>query len=86
MEENREERFLDLLEEDQNSAPVQYELGLCYLRGDGVEQNGAEAQKWLRRAAEQGHQQARELLSSCIKEAHQDSGETGAVTECTGTT
>lgn len=81
MEENREERFLDLLEEDQNSAPVQYELGLCYLRGDGVEQNGAEAQKWLRRAAEQGHQQARELLSSCIKEAHQDSGETGAVTE-----
>ena len=56
--------FLDLMESDQNDPNVQYALGWCYLYGDGVEQNGGEAEKWLRRAAEQGHEEAAALLAS----------------------
>lgn len=59
-----EARFAELLESDQSDAEVQYQLGLCYLRGLGVDQDGAQAEAWLRRAADQGHVQARELLSS----------------------
>lgn len=55
--------FLDLMESDQNDPNVQYALGRCYLYGDGVEQNGQEVDKWLRRAAEQGHQEAAALLA-----------------------
>ena len=54
MDQERQERFWDLLEADQNDPDVQYALGLCYLNGDGTEPNGAEADKWLRWAAEQG--------------------------------
>ncbi|MGH7316325.1 MAG: tetratricopeptide repeat protein, partial [Candidatus Rokuibacteriota bacterium] len=35
-------------------APAQYQLGLRYANGDGVERDYAEAVKWYRRAAEQG--------------------------------
>lgn len=52
MDQERQERFWDLLEADQNDPDVQYALGLCYLNGDGTEPDGAEADKWLRRAAE----------------------------------
>lgn len=54
MDQERQERFWDLLEADQNDPDVQYALGLCYLNGDGTEPDGAEADKWLRRAAEPG--------------------------------
>lgn len=47
-----ENEFLDLLEADQNDPQVAYALGLCYLRGEGTEQDGAKAEQWLRRAAE----------------------------------
>ena len=57
------ERFLDLLESDQSDPEVQYEIGRCYLSGQGVEQNGVEAEKWLRRAAGQGHEEAAALLA-----------------------
>ena len=57
------ERFLDLMESDQSDPEVQYEIGRCYLSGQGVEQNGVEAEKWLRRAAGQGHQEAAALLA-----------------------
>lgn len=58
------ERFEELLEQDQHDAEVQYQLGLCYLNGDGTEQDGQKAEKWLRLAASQGHPEAEELLSS----------------------
>lgn len=64
MDQERQERFWDLLEADQNDPDVQYALGLCYLNGDGTEPDGAEADKWLRRAAEQGQQEAQALLAS----------------------
>ena len=60
--------FLDLMESDQNDPNVQYALGRCYLYGAGVEQNGQEADKWLRRAAEQGHQEAAALLAALLEQ------------------
>ena len=59
-----EERFEELLESDQSDPEIQYQLGLCYLRGLGVAQDGAQAEAWLRRAADQGHAAAQELLDS----------------------
>ncbi len=58
------ERFEELLEQDQHDAEVQYQLGLCYLNGDGTEQDGQKAEKWLRLAADQGHPEAEALLST----------------------
>lgn len=62
MDKEMAERFEDLLESDQSDPEVQYQLGLCYQNGEGVEQNGVEAEKWLRRAAQQGHKTAQALL------------------------
>ena len=39
----------------QGSAQAQYKLGLMYQAGEGVSQNYAEAAKWFRKAADQGH-------------------------------
>lgn len=61
---NREDRFYDLMEENTDDASIQYEIGLCYLNGDGTEKDTAEAEKWLTRAANQGHEQAKALLES----------------------
>ena len=44
---NREDRFYDLMEENTDDASIQYEIGLCYLNGDGTEKDTAEAEKWL---------------------------------------
>ena len=79
MNEERE-RFRDLLEGDQHDPEVQYELGRCYLTGTGVEQNGAEAEKWLRRAAEQGHSEAAALLAA---PSHREKPRAEALTEDT---
>jgi TPR repeat protein len=44
-------------------ASFQYELGMNYLHGtDGFETNKADAVKWLKRAAEQDHAAAKEVL------------------------
>ena len=40
---------------DQGVASAQFNLGLIYLEGQGVPQDGAEAVRWYRLAAEQGH-------------------------------
>ena len=49
---------------EQGDADAQYDLGLCYYSGDGVEQDKSEAVKWSRKAAEQGHQGLRSPLES----------------------
>ncbi|MGO5022957.1 SEL1-like repeat protein [Lawsonibacter sp. LCP25S3_G6] len=64
MEENLMSRFEEWMESDQNDPEVQYQIGLCYQRGEGVEQNGTEAEKWLRRAAGQGHPAAMALFAA----------------------
>ena len=73
-----EERFEELLESDQSDPEIQYQLGLCYLRGLGVAQDGAQADAWLRRAADQGHAAAQELLDS---QAPEPEPQTPALTE-----
>ena len=40
----------------------QYNLGVMYARGQGVQKNVDEALKWYRKAAAQGHQGARQAL------------------------
>jgi hypothetical protein len=41
---------------------AQYELGVRYLKGDGVEKDAMAARKWLSRAAKQGDAQAQRKL------------------------
>ena len=79
IEMTEEERYYHLLEGDENAPETQYELGLCHLYGKGTEQNGAEADKWLRRAAEQGYRPAIALLGSAKQEP--ESTETGVTEE-----
>ena len=45
-----------------NEAKIQYKLGIIYLTGDRVEPDLDEAKMWLRRAADQGHEEAVEAL------------------------
>lgn len=71
----RQEYFLDLLEGDQDDPNVQYEIGRCYLQGDGIEPDGARAEEWLRKAADQGQEDAIALL-----QIPQEEGMTGTIT------
>ena len=48
---------------EQGNVDAQLNLGDIYARGDGVPENLAEAVKWLRRAAEQGHADAQFSLA-----------------------
>lgn len=43
---------------------AQYNVGLCYKNGIGVDRNLTNCRKWLTLAAENGHQEAKLLLSS----------------------
>lgn len=43
-------------------AGAQHALGILYLTGKGVQQDAGEAQKWFRRAAEQGHAISRQFM------------------------
>jgi TPR repeat protein len=43
-------------------AAAQYELGVAYSLGLGIEQNNEESMKWYRKAAEQGHEEAIDFL------------------------
>lgn len=45
------------------NAESQHALGLCYLLGEGVEEDFEQAKFWLEKAADQGHSDAQELLS-----------------------
>ena len=54
-------KFFSLAAE-QGNAEAQFMLGYCYKAGIGVEANGAEAEKWFHKAAEQGDQSAEKLL------------------------
>lgn len=48
---------------NQNDAHGQYLLGLHYLNSLSVPHNPAEARRWLEKAAAQGHERARDLLT-----------------------
>ena len=40
---------------ERGDAAAQYNLGVCYHNGDGVEEDAKEAVKWFRKAAAQGN-------------------------------
>lgn len=48
---------------ERGDATAQFNLGTMYQEGDGVAQDEAEAARWMRTAAEQGHAGAREWLA-----------------------
>lgn len=47
---------------EQNDAGAQYQLGNCYRKGQGVPRSNAQALKWYRLAAHQGHNKAKQRL------------------------
>lgn len=52
---------------EQGYAKAQYNLGVCYEFGLGVEKNEAEAVKWYQKAVEQGHADAQSNLGACYE-------------------
>jgi TPR repeat protein len=46
-------------------AKAQYDLGLCYVRADGVTKDNNEFLRWLRKSAEQGYAPAECNLGRC---------------------
>jgi TPR repeat protein len=54
---------------DQGIMYYQYNLGLKYQCGRGVPRDDAEAAKWYRKAAEQGHRMPSSIWAWCIKMA-----------------
>jgi TPR repeat protein len=46
------------------AAESQYDLGMRYLKGDGLEKDPEKAAKWLKKAADQGHSQAKAALQT----------------------
>lgn len=64
MDMNLSEKLRMLMEDDLSDADVQYQIALCYLGGEDGNVDRKSAEVWLRRAAEQGHQLAIEMLPS----------------------
>ncbi len=52
--------------------PTMYNLGLCYLTGDGVKQNPISAYVYIRGAAKAGHASAQQLLKEVWNEEATD--------------
>ena len=50
---------------EQNLALAQYNLGLCYYKGEGVAKDQVEAVKWYRKAVEQNYALAQTNLGIC---------------------
>ena len=48
-----------------NNQSAQNNLGICYMKGEGVVKNPVEAVKWFRKAAEQGNSDAQNNLGVC---------------------
>jgi TPR repeat protein len=48
-------------------ASAQYQVGVCYATGKGVQKDDTEAMQWYREAAEQGHAAAQYNVGSCYE-------------------
>ena len=55
---------------EKGSAEAQYKLGLAHRKGEGVKKDGAEALKWMQKAAEQGLADAQHDLGKDLVLAH----------------
>ncbi|MBQ3389173.1 MAG: sel1 repeat family protein [Thermoguttaceae bacterium] len=51
--------------EDEYNSPAHYSLGMCYAEGNGVEQDDAEAFKWFKKGADEGHYVSQYQLALC---------------------
>lgn len=56
----------DIKAAERGDADAQYELGWCFMDGEHVWEDPAEAMKWYRKAAEQGHADAQFSLGECF--------------------
>jgi hypothetical protein len=54
-----------LSQDDINHTGAQVNLGVCYFRGNGVEQDSTKAFEWQKKAAEQGNPVAQNNLAFC---------------------
>jgi TPR repeat protein/DNA-directed RNA polymerase subunit RPC12/RpoP len=52
---------------EQGNAEAQFNLGVCYAKGEGVDQDSYEAVKWYRMAAEQGDKRAQLNLATMLR-------------------
>ena len=52
---------------EQGDAEAQYQLGLCYENGDGVDEDMTQAASWYRKSAEQGNADAQCNLGWCYE-------------------
>jgi TPR repeat protein len=52
---------------DQGLAGDQYNLGACYAHGRGVTQSDKEANRWAKKAADQGHKHTESALDSLAR-------------------
>ena len=52
---------------EQGNVDAQFQLGVCYANGSGVEKDMNEAAKWYREAAEQGNPLAQNSLADCYR-------------------
>ena len=53
---------------EQGDAAAQFNLGICYDFGEGVEQDMQKAVEWYTKAAEQGNAKAQFNLGGCYKD------------------
>ena len=73
-----DDRYMDDLEtgratvSEQFAIPTMYNLGLCYLYGDGVQQNPITAYIYIRGAAKAGHSKAQRVLKEVWNEHPDD--------------
>ena len=47
---------------EQGDVKAQYNLGVCYYKGEGVPKNYVEGARWIRKAAEKGYAEAQYKL------------------------
>ena len=69
-----------LIAAEAGDAYSQYGLGWCYEKGQGVEKSVEEAEKWYRKAAEQGEKNAKECLEILKKNKEEHCAELTAET------
>lgn len=64
--------YTDLIQTaEQGDAQTQVNLGVCYAKGRGVEQDYEQAVYWWRQAAEQGNANAQDNLGLCYASGKQ---------------
>lgn len=66
MSEREVRNVLDCVEKaGKGDAAAQFNLGLCYAKGEGVEKDDSRAVTWYRKSAEQGYAEAQLNLARC---------------------